>query len=89
VTFSTSHSAHHPPCLPEVLPDGCDVEGPPSSECAAVIGCDHDQEYVCDGIGVDEEREHQQVCGGECRCESAETCVFSFKILIRFSLMIA
>jgi len=35
------------------------MEDPPSPECAATVRCDDDRESVCDGIGVDAERQHQ------------------------------
>jgi len=57
------------------------VEGPPSSKRAAIVRRD-DRESVRDGVGVDEEWEHQQVCGGERRCGSVGTCAFPFKVLV-------
>lgn len=48
--------------LVEVLQRGYDVEVSPSSERAAVIGGDNDQQPVRDGIGVDDQWKHQRIC---------------------------
>jgi len=69
-------------CLVEVLQAGCDMEGPLPCKYPTASRCYHDRESVRDGIGVDEEWEHQPVFGGECRCESIGTCVSSLKVFI-------
>ena len=47
------------------------MEGPPSSKYLATVRRDNDQHSVRDGIGMDEEWEHQRVCEYTSRCESA------------------
>jgi len=48
------------------------------SERVAAVGRDDARKSasVRDGIGVDGEREHQQVCEDEPQCQSAEACTF-------------
>ena len=62
----------------EVLQGVLGVESPSPSECAAVAGGHNDRDPVRDGVGVDDEREHQQVCGCTSGCEPAQTCTFRF-----------
>lgn len=45
-----------------VLQGGRDLEDALPSECVATIGCNNDRGSVRDGIGMDEEWEHQRVC---------------------------
>jgi len=56
--------------LVEVLQGGCDLEGSPPSKRAAAAGSDNGRISLCDGIGVDGKREHQQVCQDTSGCES-------------------
>ena len=52
------------------------MEGPTSSERAAVIRRDDDRGPVRDGIGVDGEGRHQRICEGERQCRSVGACMF-------------
>jgi len=64
------------PRLVEVLQRSCGLEVSPSSKRAAPLGRYNDRELVRDGIGMDGEWEHQQVCEGESRSGSIWTWVF-------------
>jgi len=54
------------------------MEDASPSERVAAVGRDDVRKSasVRDGIGVDGEWEHQQVCGDESRCQSAEARMF-------------
>jgi len=53
----------------EVLQGGCNVETPPSPECAIAVGSDDGESPICDGIGMDDQRKHQRVHRGTSRCQ--------------------
>ena len=53
----------------EVLQGVRDVEGSPSPERVVAPGSHNDGDTVRDGVGVDDEREHQPICEGEPGCE--------------------
>ena len=40
------------------------MENPPSPEHTAAVGSDNGRESICDGIRVDDERQHQRVSEG-------------------------
>jgi hypothetical protein len=61
------------PTIVEVLQGGCDVEDTPTSEHPAADRSDDVRDSVCDGIRLDGQRKHQQLCEGAPGCESVGT----------------
>jgi hypothetical protein len=59
-----------------VLQGRHDMEGPPSSECAAAVRRVDDRESLRDGIRVDGQWEHQSICEGGYRRRLVGTRVF-------------
>lgn len=57
------------------------MEGSSSSKRAPAVGRNDDWESVCDGIGVDGERQHQRVREGGYPRGPVGTCMFSFEVL--------
>ena len=71
--FSSVQHTLTPGFCTEVLQRACDVEISPTSRYTTVGGCIHFRESICDGVGVDEERNHQSIREGAPRHKPAQT----------------
>ena len=66
----------------EFLQGSRDMEDPSSSKCAAIARRDSNWGPICDGIGMDDKRQHQGIHEVEYQRRSAGTCIFFSSLVI-------
>ena len=66
------------------------MENPPPFKHTAAVRCHDVRESVCDGIRVDDERQHQRIREGGSQRGSVGTCMFLVQgLYLSLSLMMA
>lgn len=63
----------------ELLQGSRDMEDPSPSKCAAIVRCDGNWGSICDGIGMDDKRQHQGIHKVEHQRGPVGTCIYIFQ----------
>ena len=69
----------------ELLQGGCDVEGPPASECPAVDRSDDVRKSVHNGIRLDGKWEHQRFFEGTPKYKPVGTGMILYRLRFKFA----